>query len=395
MIQLDHLSKAFTIYDERGDRARELFGGSKRGVEFFALRDLSLSLRAGEVLGVIGPNGSGKSTLLKIIAGMLPPTQGDLTVGGKIHSIFELSSGLNVYLTGRGNIYQKANLMGLTRTEIDQRLADLIAFTELDEFIDLPVQTYSTGMQARLAFAIATATEADVFLIDEILSVGDEYFQGQCRRRVRELVGNGKAAIIATHDIAAFLRLCHRGIFLDKGRIVSEGDPLRVLESYVSSGNITSPRPEGMEITRLEVERRPDMLNIYIHYRATLDIDALDVVIAIEKIDPEIGWETCILEPNFNSGFEIRGIHAGETGTFVMSCPAVFAGKGRYYVTGVVRPATGSMTIPTAHYDSVGWLQKDFDSYFEIADGGEALFTYPVQWIHQPNSFAKRDNVTG
>ncbi len=388
IMQANHISKSFIIYDQQSERIRAWLSRQKKGTEFWALKDISFDLHMGEVLGIIGPNGAGKSTLLKTLGGMYAPTKGDIKVNGKVHSIFELNSGLNSYLTGRQNIYQKCAVMGLTPPEVEARLSDIIDFTELDDFIDQPVKTYSVGMQARLAFAIATSTDADIFLIDEILAVGDEYFQGQCRRRIHELVGKGKAAIIATHDLPSYLRLCTRGMMLEKGEVIAMGNPLKTLERYVSTlDHYTVPRPEGLEITWLEIDRQASELNILVHYYASKDIRSLDVVITIEKIDPEIGWETCILEPSFNSGFEIRDLHAGESGVFMMKCsPLLLSGKGFYYVSAALRPATGSLIHTEMFYDAVGWTLNNYDTFFEIRDGGSALMSYPLKWIHHPEN---------
>jgi ABC-type polysaccharide/polyol phosphate transport system ATPase subunit len=382
LVQVENLVKSFVIYDNPNDRAKQLFSRSKRGTEFTALRDITFQLLPGEALGVIGPNGAGKSTLLRLIAGMMSPTSGNIVVRGKIHALFELASGFNAHLSGRDNIYQKATMFGLTLPEVSQRFDEIVAFSELEEVIDNPLGTYSAGMQGRLAFAVATCIDADVFLIDEILSVGDEYFQGQCRRRIRDLVGQGKSAIIVTHDLAAYLRLCNRGLYLDKGRVVAEGDPLKTGELYISTqSHYMAPRPEGITITRLEIVRQERNLIVRIHYSASADIAGVDAVVAIEKIDPLIGWETCLLEPSFSSGLQIQGIRAGETGHIDMNCtPLMITGQGRYYVSALLRPATGSLTKPPMYYDAVGWTTRNFDCFFDISDGGEAIFSQPDHW---------------
>jgi ABC-type polysaccharide/polyol phosphate transport system ATPase subunit len=358
----------------------------KSGIPFQALQDISFSVYPGEVMGIIGPNGAGKSTLLRIIAGMLEPTSGEVKLHGKVHALFELSSGFNPGLSGKDNVYQKASLMGLSKAEIDARFDDITAFAEIGDFIDQPLMTYSLGMQSRLAFAVATIIDSDIFLIDEILAVGDEYFQGQCRRRISDLVKKGKAAIVVTHDLVAYLRLCSRGLYLEKGKIIAEGNTLQTGECYISTfSSYTAPRPSGMEIERLEIIQQPGELTVRTHYKASKQIDDLDISVAIEKIDPLIGWETCLLETNFNSNFKVEKIQGGETGYIEMKCsPRLLTGKGRYYVSASVRPATGSMIRPAPMYDAIGWTVKDFDSYFDIENGSEAVFTCPVRWSQLP-----------
>ena len=384
-VEVMNLCKTYVIHDSLNDRAKDFLGLKKSGVMFQALKDVSFQLQQGEVLGVIGPNGAGKSTLLRVIGGMLPPTSGNVIVRGKVHALFELSSGFNPHLSGRDNIFQKASLLGLSATETRTRFDEIVAFAELENFIDQPLRTYSMGMQARLAFSVATSIDADIFLIDEILAVGDEYFQGQCRRRIREMIAQGKSAILVTHALPAYLRMCNRGIYLEHGQVVAMGDPLVTGENYISTfPNYTASRLSGIKLTRLEVARDADGFQLRVNYRADRAVPDLEVAFVVEKIDPLTGWETCLLQNTSSSGFKMENIKANETGSVSMRLsPMLITGKGRYYIGATLRPLANKPNNSQGFYDAISWTVKNFDSYFEIENGSEAIFTIPARWEHQ------------
>jgi len=384
MIEVKNLNKTYIIHDVLNDRAKDFLGVKKSGVPFQALKDVSFQLQQGEVLGVIGPNGAGKSTLLRVIGGMLTPTSGEVIVRGKVHALFELSSGFGPHLSGRDNVFQKASMLGLSNAETRARFDEIVAFAELEDFIDQPLRTYSMGMQARLAFAVATSTDADIFLIDEILSVGDEYFQGQCRNRIREMITQGKSAILVTHALEAYLRMCNRGIYLEHGQVVAMGDPLVTGESYISTfPNYNVARPAGIKITRFEAIREADELQLRVHYHTDRPIPDLEVAFAVEKIDPHSGWETCLLQNTTSAGLKMENIGAYENGSVSMRLPPkLLTGKGRYYISATLRPTTNKLKSPAGYYDAISWTVKNFESYFEIENGGEAIFTIPAHWEH-------------
>lgn len=380
IVTVSNLSKSYIIHDEAKDQVRSFFGGDKH-TEYQALKNISFELYPGEVLGIIGPNGAGKSTLLRVIGGMLAPTTGQVEVHGKMHALFELSSGFNSHLSGRENLMQKAALLGLTHSEIMLRFDEIVSFAELEDFIDQPLHTYSTGMQARLAFATATSIDADIFLIDEILAVGDEYFQGQCRQRIREMIKKGKSAILVTHDLPTYLRMCNRGIYLEKGAVISTGNHLMVGERYISTfSDYVELKPFAIKIRSLQAEWRSGTLVVHVAYQAEEYIEGLDVTVGVEKIDSFIGWETCFLEKSSASNLKIGPIQPGETGIVSMHLIApALTGKGRYYLAAAFRPAGK----PTEYYDSKSWTTKDFENYFEIEDGTHAVFSMPVHYEHE------------
>lgn len=232
-ISVRGLCKCYQIYEQPEDRLKQallprlqrLAGreGSRYYREFWALRDVSFDVRRGETLGVIGKNGSGKSTLLQIICGTLTPTAGEVRVTGRVAALLELGSGFNPEFTGRENIHMSGAVLGLTREQVDARFDDIVAFADIGPFLDAQVRFYSSGMFLRLAFAVAVHTEPDVFLVDEILAVGDEPFRRKCLERIRLLSAQGRTLVIISHDVDLVAGLCSRGIVLSGGRLVHDG----------------------------------------------------------------------------------------------------------------------------------------------------------------------------
>ena len=234
MIRITNLSKRYKLYFKPADRLKEWLSAGRKVChrEFWALRDITLSVPPGTALGVIGQNGAGKSTLLRILTGITKPSAGSFEMQGRVASLLELGTGFNAEFTGRQNILINGRLLGLSREELAERLEDIVAFAELGEFIDLPVRTYSTGMQLRLGFALAASIDPQVLLIDEILSVGDAYFQQKCAKRMRAFKEQGVTTLIATHDLGAVKSLCDAVALLHQGRVIELGKPDDVLDLY-------------------------------------------------------------------------------------------------------------------------------------------------------------------
>jgi ABC-2 type transport system ATP-binding protein len=200
--------------------------------DFWALRGIDLEVHNDEVFGIVGPNGAGKSTLLKVVARVLRPTNGRTRVWGRVAPLLELGAGFDNELTGRENIFLSGTTLGFSKRDLSRRVDHIIEFSELEEFIDAPLRTYSSGMRARLGFAIATDVKPDVLLLDEVLAVGDAAFRDKCGKRIRGFLGNGTAVLMVSHDPEAIKRLCHRAALLQRGEIVAVGTPAEVLESY-------------------------------------------------------------------------------------------------------------------------------------------------------------------
>lgn len=197
--------------------------------DFTALKDVNFEVDDGEAVALLGLNGSGKSTLLKLISGVMRPDEGDVLVRGKIAGLIEVGAGFHPDLTGRENVYLNGAILGMTEKEINERFDMIVAFSEIEEFIDTEVKFYSSGMFLRLAFAVAVHTDPDVFLVDEILAVGDEPFQKKCLARIRELKAAGKALVIVSHDLGMIEQLCDRAILLQQGNVVFDGPTSRAV----------------------------------------------------------------------------------------------------------------------------------------------------------------------
>jgi len=204
-------------------------GGDKA---FWALRNVSFNITSGESLAVIGPNGAGKSTLLQVLAGILMPSEGSILVRGRISSLLTLGAGFDQELSGRENIRLAGAFLGMTPKDIEDQVEPIIEFADIGEFIDVPIKTYSSGMRARLGFAIATSLDPDVLLLDEVLATGDQVFRAKSKARVLELVRGAKAIVLVTHDMAWVTEYCNRAIMLEKGRVVMEGDPAEVVKLH-------------------------------------------------------------------------------------------------------------------------------------------------------------------
>jgi homopolymeric O-antigen transport system ATP-binding protein len=234
IIEVGGLAKAFPIYDKPYHRLLQmLLGGERRWYrEFSALREVNFTIRRGETVGIVGRNGSGKSTLLQIICGTLAPSSGEVHVRGRVAALLELGAGFNPEFTGRENVYLNGTVLGLTRSQIEQKLADILAFAEIGEFIDRPVKTYSSGMYVRLAFAVAIHVEPDLLVVDEALSVGDEAFQRKCFARIERLREGGCTVLFVSHAAGTVIELCDRAILLDRGEVLADGAPKGVISRY-------------------------------------------------------------------------------------------------------------------------------------------------------------------
>ncbi len=235
VIKVDHVKKKYLLYHERHDSLKDLVlsGGRRASYEvLWALNDVSYEFKKGRTYGLIGENGCGKSTLLKAIANILRPESGTVTVNGRISALLELGAGFHLDLSGRENIFLNGAILRLPREEIEARFDDMVAFSELEEFIDMPVKSYSSGMYMRLAFAIAVNVDPDILLIDEVLAVGDVAFQRRCFRRIKEYQAAGKTIIFVSHDANAVKDLCDEAILLDHGKIVASGQPMNIVSAY-------------------------------------------------------------------------------------------------------------------------------------------------------------------
>ncbi|MBN2325778.1 MAG: ABC transporter ATP-binding protein [Candidatus Omnitrophica bacterium] len=247
IIETANLGKCYRIYAHPFHRVREFMRlGHDLHRTFWALRNVNLQIQRGSSFGIIGPNGAGKSTLLKLLSGISQPTEGCLQVRGAVASILELGSGFHPEFSGRNNIFLNCALQGLTREQTEEILPNIIEFSELHGFIDQPVRTYSTGMYLRLGFAVATAVDPDVLIVDEALSVGDEYFRNKCLDRMNEFKQRGKTILIVSHDLTTVRHFCSQVALMDGGLLRTVGSPDAVLDEYLemSHKNQTARAPE-------------------------------------------------------------------------------------------------------------------------------------------------------
>lgn len=236
VIKIESLSKVYKLYNDPVDRMKEALNPFRKSYhrDFFALKDVSFEVKKGETIGIIGKNGSGKSTLLKVLTGVLTPSDGFYRVEGKVSSLLELGAGFNPELSGLENVYFNGAILGFTKEEMDQKLDAILEFADIGEFIGQPVKNYSSGMQVRLAFAVAISVDPDILIVDEALAVGDMRFQQKCFRKFREFQKNGKTIIFVSHDIGSVTNYCDRAIWLLDGGIYRAGDPDKVTREYTS-----------------------------------------------------------------------------------------------------------------------------------------------------------------
>lgn len=234
-IEVKDVYKTFDVYLDKANSLKEkmLFWKRNRKEVREVLKGINLNINKGEAVALIGVNGSGKSTLLKLMTKIIYPNQGKIITNGKLTSLLELGAGFHADFSGRENIYFNASIFGLTKKEIDNRLEQIIDFSELREYIDNPVRTYSSGMYMRLAFAVAINVDADILLVDEILSVGDQHFQAKCIDKMKELKKEGKTMVFVTHSLGSAKELCDRAVWLNQGVIKLDGDTDTVIEKYI------------------------------------------------------------------------------------------------------------------------------------------------------------------
>lgn len=236
MVKVENLGIRFNLAKERVDSLKEYFlkfaKGSLQFEEFWALRNVNLEIEKGDFYGLVGLNGSGKSTLLKTVAGVFKPTEGRCVVNGTIAPLIELGAGFDMDLTARENIFLNGAVLGFSKQHMLEKFDDIVDFSELHDFLDVPLKNYSSGMVARIAFAIATATKPDILIADEILSVGDYAFQEKCEARMKKLLEGGTTVIFVSHSIDQVKRICNKATWIEKGKVIMSGDAQTVCDAY-------------------------------------------------------------------------------------------------------------------------------------------------------------------
>jgi ABC-type polysaccharide/polyol phosphate transport system ATPase subunit len=352
------LSKAYLMYDRPIDRLLDLaLPYKKRYREFYAVRNVYLDIPRGTTVGIIGENGAGKSTLLKLLTGITRPTSGEVRVQGRIASLLELGAGFHPEFSGKENIHLNCSVLGMSDEEIAERYPKIVEFSELGEFIDRPVKTYSSGMYVRLGFSVASSVDPDILMIDEALSVGDEHFKGKCINRLNEFREQGKTTIFVSHDMGAVKTMCRHVVLMDKGEILEQGTAEQVADEYlkrahargserlsaINLGASAYPRWGSGEIETLDVE----MLGADGRARVvfeTGDPFTVRVRYRVHKTarKPVFGLGLYRSDGTYVNGsnhhwrdhpIEIAAVEAGEEGEARMAFDALPLLAGQYYLT--------------------------------------------------------------
>jgi len=268
-IVVENLSKVYQIYEKPIDRLKQtLIRGKKQYYkEFNALQNVNFKVNGGETVGIIGVNGSGKSTLLQMLAGTLHPTTGEIKVNGRIAALLELGSGFNPDFTGRENVYLNGSIFGVSKEEMDKRFEEIEKFANIGDFIDQPVKSYSSGMYVRLAFAVAINVDADILIVDEALAVGDVFFQAKCYKKFEEYKNNGKTILLVTHDLGSVIKYCDSVILLNKGELLSIGNPKDIVDEYKKLlVEVNDQKTDTIQLYLLYMETNDTILAIYHHF---------------------------------------------------------------------------------------------------------------------------------
>lgn len=362
VIKVENLSKLYYLGDRRANSLRDAIvnfikkpGLGDRRNELWALRDISFELAEGETLGIIGHNGAGKSTLLKILSRITRPTRGSAEIRGRIGSLLEVGTGFHNELSGRENIYLNGAILGMKRAEIDQKFDEIVAFSELEKFLDTPVKHYSSGMYMRLAFSVAAHLDPEVLVVDEVLAVGDISFQKKCLRKMRDVGQSGRTVIFVSHDMQSITRLCSRAIWLKNGELKRDGEAKQIVGEYLHEQSQTgaekvwaADEAPGNDVTRLRAVRVRDEAGQTL---ASADIrKPVGVEITYDVLEPgkvlvpnlhfynEQG--ACIfVSHDWNGGWRTRPRPAGAY-TSTVWIPGNFLAEGTVFVTAAVSTYT-------------------------------------------------------
>ena len=359
VVRIEGVSKRFTIRKDSSIKERIVTlgrAGRRHRQDFWALRDVSLDIFAGETIGLIGHNGSGKSTLLKLIGGIIDPTSGTVEERGRLAALLELGAGFHPDLTGRENVFLNAAVLGLSREETEAQFDDIVAFAAIGDFIDTQVKFYSSGMYVRLAFAVAVHTDPDILLVDEVLAVGDEAFQRKCMDRIREFQRQGRTIIIVSHSLDQVVELCDRCVLLDRGRLVYEGKPAIAVAQFrdLLEERRLEERPptDSVEQRQIGAVARVDATIVGREPRGTLQpgddleirvrlaADRLDAWSCRVQIDDTMGQKVFVTGTDW-LGMVSPSIEGEREVIFLLKHPAL--GGGKYFVNTALLSAHGQV----------------------------------------------------
>ncbi len=414
VISARNLSKAYRVYAKPYHRALELLlPGVRRHREFWALRNVTLEIPRGSSVGIIGENGAGKSTLLKLLTGITLPTSGEVKVTGRVASLLELGAGFHPEFSGRDNVHLNCSILGMSEEEIAERFPKIAEFSELGDFIDRPVKTYSSGMYVRLAFAVAASVDPDILMIDEALSVGDEHFKGKCVNRLNEFREQGKTTVFVSHDMGAVKNMCRHVILLDRGEVVEQGTAEKVADEYLRRAHLRGnerlstlnreadayPRWGSGEILTgmigmLSGEGKPSLVfrtgepfTVTVEYRVQKHVRDPVFGLGIFRADG-----TYVNGSNHawrNRPIRIEGVEPGESGEARMEFASMPVLPGQYYLT--VYLYDHSLAAPTP-ID-----QREHAVTFEVLDARQhqhGIVSLPMRWsVRRRRPGAKADEI--
>ncbi len=374
-LSCEGVSKVFPVFDT-GDAWRIFWGTSFKGKTVVALDEVSLAVPKGKMVGVLGRNGAGKSTLLRILAGIYSASSGHIERHGDLSGLFELGGVSNPLMSGREYATRSLLLQGIKKSSLNDILEDVRQFSELEDYFELPIYAYSTGMAARLYFAVATAIQHDIYLIDEILSVGDEHFKSKCWVRIRDRLSRGASGILVTHDWSAILKICEVSHILDHGRVIDSGPTDRIVRSYL---NLSNP---PATIARFDC-KNPDSYSAQSLHDTDLRffielLEPVPVVLAysIELLRVGVGWEILLLDNNLPVASTI-GRHEVS-----LTIPNLPLAPGNYYLNlFLTSPKNSESGRAVSAYDARGWTYGNAISLKVTGKPRQSSTIIPVSWV--------------
>jgi lipopolysaccharide transport system ATP-binding protein len=412
-IRVDGLSKSYILGERLPYKTiretiarlwrRPVRGRTSRSEPFWAIRDVSLEVEHGQVLGIIGRNGAGKSTLLKILTRITEPTSGTARLRGRTASLLEVGTGFHPELTGRENIYLNGSILGMKRNEIDSRFDEIVDFSEIERFLDTPVKRYSSGMYVRLAFAVAAHLDPEILIVDEVLAVGDIAFQKKCLGKMSEAAGSGRTVLLVSHNLVAVESLCSQAILLDRGRVAARGPIRSVIESYVEMVSAAaaldlSAREDragdgALRFTSLELRTGPQLrrsgvaicgedLEFVVGYTAAGTLRDVKVSIAV---DSDVG------QGLFAMGNEIVGTtwdSIASSGSFTCLVRRLPLAPGQYYLR-LYAEVSGQIADWVVGASQLTVEPGDFYGTGKLPTAGRGVLLVTQEWAH-----VARDDVT-
>ena len=385
---------------------REIGRPPSEAETLWAMRDISFAVNQGEIVGVVGSNGAGKSTLLKVLCRITKPSEGRAQIYGRIGSLLEVGTGFHPELTGRENIYLNGNILGMKNAEVRRKFDEIVAFSEVEQFLDTPVKRYSSGMHVRLAFAVAAHLDPEILLIDEVLAVGDAAFQRKCLGKMSDIANDGRTILFVSHNMAAVANLCTRAILLQKGRLLMEGTPDDVIRTYLAQGesggcwHVDTNKLGGdgpVRIDHIEVLDAHDQtlqdlpvggsLKLRLHYSVADGKTMPSVRLGI-RVKSQMGMEVLRLSNDPTSGFPLHNLSG--RGTLDVVLPILPLLAGDYWVDIAVARLRQGRYLELN--DVLSFSVRNHDIYASGSFPGRGMIVVPHRWIHRREQGAVEDS---